>query len=230
MASAIEILLGAILSILITILIEYLRKPKITMELIPPTWVDYAQLMEPRPARLAVFLRARLKNKPLPKLFRWLSRNAALQAHANITFYHLDGQPVFGSAMAGRWSGTPEPAPPLYLRDSVITVDGILTFNINSQIESTRRDIYPGEQEDLDIVARFDDEPECYGWNDQSYASRPPWRNPAWQLPRGRFLVKVEILSAGDRKVDLYRICNDVDLTSFRLEPALKGDVQKILS
>jgi hypothetical protein len=30
-------------------------------------------------------------------------------------------------------------------------------------------DVYPGEEETLDVAVRFDDEADCYGWNNDAY-------------------------------------------------------------
>jgi hypothetical protein len=81
-------------------------------------------------------------------------------------------------------------------------------------------DVYPGEFEILDVAVRLDDEEDCYGWKNESYFCIPPWRNPNWKLPRGRYLVSVEIASSGQKCVGLFRLINDVPGTDFRLEPS----------
>ena len=106
--TALEVILGAIVAILITILIENLRKPKLELRL-----AEHHDSTYPpgRPATNVRFLAVDLVNKPLPRLFRWMSRSPALQCHGTMTFHHLDGQNVFGRAMPIRWSGSPEPVP-----------------------------------------------------------------------------------------------------------------------
>ena len=107
-----EVILGAILSIIITIWIEYTRKPKLAFGKTNITNLDYTKFPEKRPANTARFLSVEIENKPISWMLRWLSRNAALQCHAEITYYHLDGQDVFGRTMTARWSGNIEPVPP----------------------------------------------------------------------------------------------------------------------
>lgn len=228
MIGTVDVILGAILSILITIWIEYLRKPKLGFQKTNISDLDYSRLPEKRPANSARFLSIIIENKPLTWLVRWLSRNAALQCHAEISFYHLDGQNVFGKAMTGRWSGPVEPIP-------TIQVSGdrnqIFISNLGSStIATTRKDIYPGEGASLDIAARFDSDEACFGWNDEAYFSNPTWRNPRWKLLSGRYLVKVELTSAGDKAINYYRLINDTDITSFRLEQAQPDDIKAILS
>jgi hypothetical protein len=90
---------------------------------------------------------------------------------------------------------------------------------------TSRIDVPPGETQRLDVAARFDAEDECYGWNNESYFSDPIWRNPEWRLNAGRYLVKVTIISAGDKCIGLFRLINDVSRLDFRLEAILPGDI-----
>jgi hypothetical protein len=85
-------------------------------------------------------------------------------------------------------------------------------------------DIHTGSGEKLDIAARFDQDDVCFGWNNEGYFSKPQWRNPKWRLLPGRYIVKVEVISSGEKTMDLYRLCNDVAINDFRLDPALKTD------
>jgi hypothetical protein len=210
-----EVALGAVVAILITILVENLRKPKLQLRLAPPTDIEYRN----RPAQNVRFLGLEQVNKPLPRWARWMSRSTALQCHADITFHHLDGQNVFGRAMIGRWSGSPEPTP---IRFRI--GDQLVLISDPSRV-TTRIDVPPGEAQRLDVAARFDAEDECYGWNNESYFSDPVWRNPDWRLNSGRYLVRVTIVSTGDKCVGLFRVINDVSRHDFRIENSLPNDV-----
>lgn len=210
-STVLEVALGAVVAILITIFVENLRKPKLQVILALPADIEYHN----HPAHNARFLGVKVVNKPLPLLARWMSRNTALQCHADISFHHLDGQNVFGRTMQGRWSGSPEPAPirvRIGLQVAVISDPSRLTDRI---------DIPPGEAQRLDVAARFDTENECYGWNNDSYFSDPVWRNPGWRLNAGRYLVRVTIISAGEKCVDQFRLINDVPRNGFRIESSL---------
>lgn len=88
-------------------------------------------------------------------------------------------------------------------------------------------DVYPGEEEAVDVAVRFDIEPDCYGWNNDAYFYN--WRNPNWKISRGRYLVKVVITSSGQKCVQVVRLVNDVDnLNDFRLEDAFPEDLLKV--
>jgi hypothetical protein len=212
----IEVVLGAVVAILITIWVESLRKPRLILEIGEPSDIAYTN----RPAQNARFLGLMLINKSLPRVFRWLQRNAALQCHGTIEFYHLDGQNVFGRSMPIRWSGSPEPVPMLISIDrQTLMLSDPARFTLAPRI-----DVYPGESERLDVAAKFDDEQECYGWSNESYFSNPVWRNPNWRLPAGRYLVKVTVVSAGEKFSRIFRLVNDVPSHGFRIEAALPND------
>ena len=90
---------------------------------------------------------------------------------------------------------------------------------------TTRIDIPPGESLHINVAARFDEEEECYGWNNESYFSNPVWRNPEWRLIAERYLVRLTIISAGEKCVGLFRLINDVSRNNFRLENSLPNDI-----
>ncbi|GAB4374931.1 MAG: hypothetical protein Kow0042_19920 [Calditrichia bacterium] len=100
----------------------------------------------------------------------------------------------------------------------------ILVFDPSRFTLTPRIDVYPGESERLDVAAKFDDETECYGWSNESYFSEPAWRNPNWRLPTGRYLVKITIVSAGEKFSRIFRLVNDVPRQDFRIESALPDD------
>jgi hypothetical protein len=161
---ALEVILGAIVAILITIIVENARKPKLEIKLAEHHDNEYLQN---RPARSVRFLAVNIKNKPLPRLFRWMSRSAALQCHGSISFHHLDGQNVFGRTMSVRWSGSPEPVT-IHLQ---IDNTRVLFADPARLSLISRMDVYPGEKQRLDVSAKFDNEKECYGWSNESYFS-----------------------------------------------------------
>ncbi len=218
-STILEIVLGALVAIFLTIWIEYLRKPKLFLRIAPPSDPTYES--GDRPAQVARFTALELHNKPLPRAFRWMQRNAALQCHGTLTFHHLDGQNVFGRSMPIRWSGTPEPTPiGLQIGDTRVFIADPSKFRLESRV-----DVYPGESQRLDVAAKFDDEQETYGWSNESYFSDPIWRNPSYQLPSGRYLIKATIISSGETCNGIYRLIADVRRTDFRIEPLQEGDV-----
>jgi len=216
-----DILLGAILgtifSIVTTIILERQRKPVLELR-IGKIGVEDNYVL--KPAKKARFLYLELVNKPLPKLFRWISRSSAMQCHGTISFHHLDGQNVFGRTMDIRWTNLPNPMP------VIINVEGkqFQLFDSRKFNHDSKVDTYPGEAELLNVASRFDDENECYGWCNENLWREPLWRNPDWKLPYGRYILRVEVISAGEKCIRLFRLINDVAMKDFRLEKSLPSD------
>jgi hypothetical protein len=149
-----------------------------------------------------------------------MMRSPALQARGVITFHRYgDGQDIFGRPMAGRWASGLQP--------TAIPIVNTSTRAIEFQIldpqmagAGSRVDIYPGESEVLDVAVRVENDQECYGFNNEMYFIPTFGRNPDWKLGAERFLAKIEIVSSGQKCVDVFRLINDVPRNSFRLEHA----------
>ena len=214
-----EIAAGALIAVFIAVSVEYMRRPNLQLVIETP---HRTFLTLPTDARHGRYLRLRLVNKPLPGWARWMARAPALQCRGTITFHHLDGQNVFGREMVVRWAGSPQPIP-----IQAVTQDGvgIQIFDPMRLTLESRIDVYPGEEELLDVAARHDDDEECYGWNNETYFCSTPWRNPDWKLPRGRYLVKLTIRSSGQKCIGRFRLINDVSRKDCRLEDAQPRDV-----
>jgi hypothetical protein len=220
-----SLIIGAIIGILGSIgtamFVEYMRRPKLKFAIeTPPLEVTYAAGF---PANVMRTLRVKLYNDPLPGWARWMLRGPALQCRAIITFHELnDGQNIFGRAMGGRWASSPEPVPISFVtpRGERFQMFDPARFTLESRI-----DIYPGEQEILDIASRFDNDQECYDGNNEAYFSAPPWRNPNWRLPSGRYLVSAVITSSGQKSAGCFRLMNNLSRADFRLELATRSDI-----
>ena len=111
---------------------------------------------------------------------------------------------------------------------SVIDNDYILVPDMPSIFPYLRRDIPPGENEEIDIVAKYDNEEECYGWPNDSY--KLGWRPEQWKLTKGRYIIKIEVIASGYRLFDVFRVVNDVGMSDFRLEKANKEDKAVLVS
>jgi hypothetical protein len=211
--------LGAILSILITVWVARLYRPSLLLSIDPPLDLVYEVNA---PAKKARHLRLRLHNEALPWYARWTVRAPAQQCRGEITFHQLSGEPLSsGDKMPVRWVNSPQPVSlPIVSRTSRTVEFEML--DIGRMTSESRIDIYAGESELLDIAVRFDDEQDCFGWNNEAYFHQ--WRNPKWQFPRSVYLARVIVRSSGHKCEGLYRLFND---PNFHLEPAKAGDVVK---
>jgi hypothetical protein len=154
----ISIFIGGLIMVLTAVYVEYLRTPRLCLAIEqPPCDLPYPD--GKHPAVNARYLRLKLSNEPLPLIARWMQRSAALQCRREITFHHLDGQDVFGRGMAIRWANSPQP-----IANQILDLEGNLRFQILDFVRAataSRVDVYPGEEQLLDVAARFDDEPDC---------------------------------------------------------------------
>lgn len=219
MGTVLATFLGAVIAIATTIIVELLRRPKLELEIGSPHDNDYTP-PPARPARFARFLYIVVRNKALPWYAKWMARSSAVDTWGTISFHHLDdGQNVFRHMMNARWSGSTEPP--------IAAAGG--TILDPSWLQSLhRRNIHPGESETIDVAARFNDEPSCYGWSNENYFCEPIWRNRNWELQTGRYIVHVIVYASGQKFTRLFCLCNEGPRTSFRLEPALREDEQKV--
>ena len=171
----------------------------------------------PTPAQIMRCLRIRVRNRELPWALRWMRREPAQNCLGTIQFLYLDGTKYFMESMPARWAGSTE-ATPLLGR---ITMGEVVHGNI--ELWDTARlsivskmDIPAGEQEDIDVAVRCDDDVDAYGFNNESY--RTNWRNERWRVPKGRYLVEVTIRSAGQKISKRFLLNNDSRRDQFRLE------------
>jgi len=215
--TVIELVLGAVIALLVTIWLESSRKPKEELSIAPPHDNRYQN----RPASTARFLALEISNKPLPRSLRWMSRSPAVQCHGMIRFDRGNGEHLFNRAMAIRWSGSIEPI----ATDLIVSGVRVSLVDHTKLMLSTRVDIHPGESSHLDVAARFDDELQAFDWSNESYFSNPIWRAPEWTIPPGRHLLRVEVVSSGETCSGIFRFINDGPQAQFRLEPAAPAEV-----
>ena len=154
-----------------------------------------------------------------------MGRNAAMQCEGNVEFYHMDnGAPVFSKPMPIRWAGSDEPLSLQVLPDGQVA----LIFDPFKYNSISRRNCSPGGKETIDVAARFHNDEECYGWCNENYLPGKGWRNGDWRLPKGRYIVKVTVLSAGEKVSQVFQVENSVAKQHFRLMAANQQDVSKI--
>ena len=158
-ANFISTIIGALVSIGSVIFVESLRRPRLTLTILPP--LDGPWPMLPPPVQQMRSLRLSLSNEPLPWYgnWLWLLRDPALQCHAAISFYDQQGRhDIFGRSMEGRWASSPEPFTIHTPQGQSIPV-----------IPPWSCVVYPGESETLDLAIRTDESSNSYGWNNESY-------------------------------------------------------------
>ena len=202
--------LGAFFSLIASIYIEYQRRPKLSfvIEETPCEIKDRGGVKDAR------FLRVKLLNAPIDRMFKWLGREAAIQCRGQIEFCHLDDKkPIFSRPMPIRWSSSEEPITTQLGENNV----PVKMFDSTKYNEAFLRNCYPGTPELIDIAARFDAESDCYGWSNETYLPSKGWRNPEWKLEKGRYIVRVTVNSVGQIAVGEFKLENSAGRADFRL-------------
>lgn len=200
-----NVVAGIIGAMLVLFLVERRRRPElsITIEYNHPDFQN------------STFLRLNIANirlrVPLALIY---NREPALMCRAWISFHYTDGTKVYQNDMVGRWAKSPEPVSPFL---DVTLPDGRSAILITKADTTDWFDIASGEQTILDVVRRFHNETDCYGWNNDGYTYHG--KNPNWKLEKGRYLVQVRVQTGGKEFTKIFQLINDAD---FRLEPFSK--------
>lgn len=209
------VLIGVISSLTVAMFVEWERQPRLILSIPEPSDQDYRGQLAP--VQIMRCLRIRVRNRELPWLLRWMRRESAENCLGTIQFLYLDGGKYFVNPMPARWTGSPEAAPLRgRLIDNMASQYQIELWDVTRLSIISKIDIPAGEQEDLDVAVRCDDDLDCYGFNNASY--RFNWRNEEWKLPRGRYRVDVTVRSAGQKISQRFLINNDLRRDQFRLE------------
>lgn len=147
------------------------------------------------------FFRVSVRNKPFIFPFSWIPRQTAENCRAKIEFSKI-GSENHDFSIMGRWVSTPEI--PYIQNDTILKIlsPDPVTITVN-------------EIEYLDVITKYENDKEAYGWNNEAYSNN--WRTPKYKLERGKYTIKVSIatqngisftkkfeLSISDRIEDTY--------------------------
>lgn len=143
------------------------------------------------------FFRVKVKNRQVNSRLRWLfHREPAQQVNAIITFTQLNKK------MKGRWAGTLE-----LPHANPFSVTRLANFPDPVTIN-------PGHEEILDVFAKYDNDQEAYGWNNEAYLHT--WRTPHYKLNPGNYKILIEVTSENGAYCKKYfkaHIKNTIDNT-----------------
>jgi hypothetical protein len=214
-ATIISTLLGIVLTIAATVIIEYLRNPKLIF-LMEDDSID--SLPKGAPASKIKLLRIKLINKEMPKIFSWLRRDTANHCSVDIqVLYHDDKKPLFEQPISARWSHS-DPPSTSHLDTKTNTM--VQLFDWSKYNEVMTRDCYPGLSEPIDIVARFDSDSDCYIYNNDSfYPNYINWKSEKKKIPQGRYFLIVTVRYSGKKACGFFALENNLSVEHFRLTP-----------
>lgn len=139
--------LGAITTILVSLWVENLRRPRLRLRIVAPKDTEYQGL----PANQVRFLLVGVRNENPSWLTR--QRNAPF-CRVAVTFHRREGTAAFGKVMIARWDASPEPVP----MQGIIVGGPEIRILDPGRFEATpRMEIIPGEEpSSFAVAARFD--------------------------------------------------------------------------
>jgi hypothetical protein len=203
----------AVFAIVLTISIEWLKRPKLKIK--PMTW----QASRPAPWTFAA---VRIHNKPLPKLLRAIIvRSTAECCDVTLEFREPGRSHLAMPLVLARWSSHPEPLRSVQVSDDTGTHSFSVQYDPTIVPATKRLDVPAGDggEEVAIAVQRLDGSASAFGA--ESYAF-PEWRNPDWELKRQIYEVTVRARASGVTKSRRFTLDNLApDFAKFsRLEGA----------
>jgi hypothetical protein len=144
----------------------------------------------------------------------WPGRRPAWACSATIDVFQENRTRAIIEAVPGRWASQPEPLLPVGIgnREAEHAPESQvgLWFDIARVIQGRRIDVHSHRYEALSIALKYEGEPECYLFSNESYDPHyPQLRNPAWCLDRGRYRVRVSVYYESGRTVRGFELRND---------------------
>ena len=148
------------------------------------------------------FYHVRVRN--LPPKWPLPGRRPAWACTAKIDVFPPDAT---GGAIAGeifgRWTSQPEPLLPFVSQGQVGNV-----LDPARLMQARRIDVHGHSDEPMSIALKFEGEPNCCIFTNESYMF-PKWQNPAWCLPPGRYRVRVTVYYERGRTQKDFELRND---------------------
>jgi len=202
MNTLVQTLIGFLLGFSGALVLERNRKPRLSLKILPA--LDHKN---PTAFRTVAVV---LRNAKPGCFTAWFThREAAVGASAQIRFLCEDGREYLSKAIPGRWAGSPQP-PEVALANGLVTPYALLTLGY--------KEIFPGNDEQIDIAARFPGEDQCYGFTNLSYFQNPWGKHQDFKLEKGRYIVEVQVSHTGGTLTRRFLLRNDVPHSEFKLE------------
>lgn len=220
--TVISAFLGAVFSFFLSIPIEYQRKPKLSILL---EAFNFEEHLVDKPAKKIKVLRVKLVNRKVKPFFSWwLKRESATHCNATIQLLSIEGlAPLFSSPVHARWTRSDEP---YTVQIDSNTKQPQIVFDPAKYNAVMTRNCYPANDEPIDIATRYDNEEECYIWNNDIYYKG--WRNIDLRIPKGVYYVVVTVYTSGEKTYGFFKLQNLLKIKDFQLLEISKEETKRI--
>lgn len=176
-----SLIIGFVLGIVGTIIYEHATEPLIEIAL------------DERPVTLGespgvppfAFYHLRIRN--LPAKLPFASRKPAWSSKATIEVFDMYGTRVITDPVYARWPSQPEPLAPSVVGNQAVNLPDFARL-----MNARKVDVHSHEEEYISLAVKFDGQPECYIFSNESYLHQA-WSNPTWRLNSGTYRVLVTV-------------------------------------
>ncbi|RKY10552.1 MAG: hypothetical protein DRP65_06420 [Planctomycetota bacterium] len=196
MELALGFLLGIIASGIAALVYEYSTRP-LLKTLVDDSGRAQGQLPNEKPHEFY-----HLKVRNLPAKCPLPGRKPAWSCKANIEVFNTDGSRVIQDPIPARWTSQPEPLVPVLQAGQPANL-----LDPAKIITGRKVDVHGHEDQQLSIAVKFDGEPECHIFSNESYQFRR-WQNPAWRLEIGTYRLRITLFYERGRSQDDFELRN----------------------
>ncbi len=143
-----------------------------------------------------------LKVRNSPAVWPFPGRKPAWSCKATIEVLSTDGTKAVAEPIHVRWTSQPEPLTPAIAGNQSVSV-----VDFARLIMARKIDIHCHEDQQFSVALKFDGQPECYIFSNESYL-HPSWSNPAWRLGPGEYRLKITVFYERGRLVQYLTLQN----------------------
>ena len=225
-SSATQMILGAIVSAIVTIILDWAKRPKLDIQVyVLPNRVKQYGLKREVLAEYNAVLVEVCNRKRWPKFW---PRQTAVSVSAQISFHDTSScqNLLDNRAMRGRWASQPQPETVVVTGEEKRLSNDPSLVSVHPSI-----DIAWGESEQLDIACRFIGDDCAYGFSNENYYDEDGlYRAKRWKITAPICLVRVEVRSTGERAIEVFRLRHITGSDTLKLTPASRHQRRRLLN
>ena len=196
MELAIGFLLGILASSIAWLITERVSGP--SLEVVADQNRAQGQLSNSPPHE---FYHVRVRN--VPTIWPLPGRRPAWACTATIEVFGQDGGRTITGNVFAKWASQPEPLLPVVAQGQIGNV-----LDPARLMQARRMDVHGHCEELISVAGKFEGEPDCYIFTNESYLF-PRWQNPSWRIPPGRFKLRVTVYYERGRVAKDFELSNE---------------------
>lgn len=205
--TVLSLIISGIISLVIALYVERAKLPRLKLTIANPSDQQDTNIN-------ARYLQIHISHVGIESWLRFfLQPLPALACVARLRFLREDGLEVMPTVFDARWTYSQQP--PEFGQPIFPSVFEMIK----------RRDIFPKTEEKIDVCVKYNDEDDCYVFNN-SYYTRGA-RAKEHRIANGIYTVEVTVACGEITETARFRLRNDFRRTDFRLETYEHGTSQE---